>query len=143
MRRSRTFAGNGSYKKPPRISFRNKSPDEAEDIVPVAPPRSKKKKKTQRSGSQFYDNEDITRRIIEPRDFPELNLKDKDARDLLLMLRPVSLCLVPGIPFRVCLVPVIPFRVFSTVLILPVIPYHLPQLFGFYMKCQYIVLLFP
>ncbi len=103
QRRSRTFDGNGSYKKPPRLSFRNKSPDEAENIAPVASPRSKKKKKTQRSESQFYDNEDITRRIIEPRDFPELNLKDKDARDLLLMLRPVSLCLVP-------------FCVFSTVL---------------------------
>ena len=86
-RRSKTMSGLGSFKKP-RLSFRSSSPDlQREESSPVPPPRSKKK---QRSGSQFYDHEDITRRIIEPKDFPELNLRDKDVRELLLLLRPVS-----------------------------------------------------
>ncbi len=107
-RRSKTFAGSGSYKKP-RLSFHNKSPDEAEDVVPLAPLRTKKlKKRTQRSGSQFYDNEDITRRIIEPRDFPELNLKDKGAKELLLMLRPVSCVFGTSYSIPCVLVPILP-----------------------------------
>ncbi len=91
VRRSKTFTGSSSSFKKPHLSFRgNSSAEENEEPAPVVSPRVKKKKSTQRSGSQFYEHEDITRRIIEPRDFPELNLKDKNAKELLLMLRPVN-----------------------------------------------------
>jgi len=94
VRRAKTFSGGGGFKKN-RLSFlssnRNSSESEREETVtPVPPPRTKRKNRA--ATSTFYDDGDnITRKVTEPREFPELNLRDKDGKGLMLMLRPVSL----------------------------------------------------
>ena len=69
----------------PRLSFRTKSPEP----VPTDDFLTRRKSRGG-SNSQFFEANELTKHITEPRDFPKLDLKDKETGELLRMLRPVS-----------------------------------------------------
>ena len=68
----------------PRLSFRRSpEPVSTDDFLTHRKSRGG-------SNSQFFEANELTKHITEPREFPKLDLKDKETGELLKMLRPVS-----------------------------------------------------